>query len=102
MPKELVDGTRTSFKSKGTVSQELVKAHRDERSHRWASVRYLPLPFESRLRGFLGRGRYSFALDYPLAVWRSNGLDGWYAGVLGHFGVHFSGRLFEIVVTTAG
>ena len=28
----------------------------------------LPLPFESRLRGFLGRGRYSFALDYPLAV----------------------------------
>ena len=33
--------------------------------------------------------------------WRSYGLDGWNAGVLRHFGVDFSGRLFEVVGTTA-
>ena len=32
-PKNWLTGSRTAFKSKGTVSRE-VKAHRDERSHR--------------------------------------------------------------------
>ena len=60
-----------------------------------------PFTFEPRLRGLLGRGWYSSALDHPLAVLEVVGLDVWFAGVLGHFDVDSSGRLFEVVSITA-
>ena len=49
------------------------------------------------------RGRLSLVtLVQLVTILARHWVDCWYAGALGHFGVDFCGRLFEVVGTTAG
>ena len=60
-----------------------------------------PLPLNLDSEGYLADVGKASSSTTRGQCWRSFRLDCWYAGVLGHFDVDFSGHLFEVVGTTA-
>ena len=55
-----------------------------------------PLPHYLDSEGCLAEVGAASSSTTSGQCWRSYGLVCWYAGVLGHFDVDFSGRLFEV------